>query len=309
MINNEKVLSIISCPSELAAGKNGNAQGVKQLIEFFQNSTHFSKSHFAFSPVQNKITFGKSYPNAKHIEQIHNNLAAAYHTIRDEMREGRFCLNILGDHSNAIASVSVFSDIYGIENTGLIWIDAHADLHSPYTTPSGNIHGMPLAALLGKDNKESMQNAVSVETAAWWDRLKNIGLVGKRPKLLSQNLVIIGLRDYEKQEMELIQREKIKFFTPQQIKSDGIEIVIQQACDYLQHCNRLCCSFDVDSMDASFVKGTGTPAKNGMTPQQAKYIIEFILSNETFKALDITEFNPSLDADNETFELVSGLFS
>lgn len=307
MIQQEKI-SIIACPSEIAAGKLGNAQGVVELINLFNEQKIYPFAKYVFTPIQNKLNEGKTFFNAKHIEQVYHNLVATYHTVNSEMREGRFCVNVLGDHSNAIATFSCFADIYGVENSGLIWVDAHADMHSPYTTPSGNMHGMPLAALMATDNIENVKNAVEVELKAWWDRFKNIGQLGSHPKLLPRNLAIIGLRDFESQEEALFNKLNVKYFAPDTIKEIGIEAVMKQAKEYLNHCNSLMCSFDVDSIDSSLVKGTGTPVVNGLTLEQARFVFDFVFVNPEFKSLDITEFNPTLDSSNQTAERVLHLF-
>ncbi|MCO6494556.1 MAG: arginase [Bacteroidetes bacterium] len=307
-LKKRREISINSCPSDLAAGKRGSAFGVSLLANHFQQDSRFKDAEFVFAPIQNCISEGRTFPKAKYIEQNYHNLAATYHTVKEVIHNGRFCLNLLGDHSNAISTVSAASDVLGSHEIGLLWVDAHADMHSPYTTPSGNMHGMPLAALMGFDNKENMVNPIGVEEDAWWNRFKNIGLTAKSSKLFPQNLVIIGLRDYESQEIQLIKKYGIKYFTPNDISEYGIEEIVRLSLEHLSHCRHLLCSFDIDSMDEVFVKGTGTPVKDGLTPTQAKYIIDFVLGHNQFCSLDITEFNPTLDNTNSTFECVVSLF-
>jgi len=304
---NKKEIKILACPSEIAAGKTGTAQGVLMFAESLQKRLGL-ENEIIYSPVSNKRGSAATFPNAKNIEQVAQNLSSTYHTIVSHTQPSdSFCFNVTADHSNAIATFSAFSDKFGAKNSGLIWVDAHADMHSPYTTPSGNIHGMPIAALLGLDNKEHARNPVDIEQGAWWDRLKDIGLSGKNPKLLPQNLVIIGLRDTEKEEDELMKKHNIKFFSPEDIKTKGIQTVIKECFEYLNSCDHLYCSFDIDSIDASLVPGTGTPVSNGLTETETSVLLKNIFKNPKLKSFGITEINPTLDKSDKTLELVSNL--
>jgi arginase len=156
---------------------------------------------------------------------------------------------------------------YPDKKVGVIWIDAHADIHSPYTTPSGNMHGMPIACLLGEDNRDRQQNKLDDETIEYWDKLKSIG--GINPKIEYNDLVYIAIRDYEPAEDYLLKKNKVRIFNLQEIRKKAVERIAIEALNYLDHCDVIYVSFDVDSMDSRISSGTGTPVPNGITEKEA----------------------------------------
>jgi arginase len=304
-----KPLSITACPSDLAAGKKGSSDGVAILIEKCITPL-LPEVPIFIAPTANNVAQGRSFAQAKGIEQVALNMAQVYHLLLEQYQQNRFTLNITADHSNAIGTFSAFSDFYGAENAGLIWIDAHADMHSPLTTPSGNIHGMPLAALMGIDNAACARNSQE-ETGllAWWDRLKDIGLSGLQPKLMPQNIVIIGLRDMEEEEETLLKNLAIRYVKPEEILSKGAAIVAAETLNYLAHCNAVYCSFDIDSLDESLVPATGTPVDNGISLQDATTLLSAFWQHPQLASFTVTEFNPNLENGNSTFEHVNQLLS
>jgi arginase len=167
---------------------------------------------------------------------------------------------------------------------GVIWIDAHADIHSPYTSPSGNMHGMPLAVSLNEDNMANKMNKPDKDTIDMWNKLKKVG--GICPKITYNDLVYIGVRDVEPEETFLLKKHKIKTFTTAEVKRNGVEKIARDALAHLSSCNLIYVSFDVDSMDSSISKGTGTP---------------------------VCEVNPTLDKENlmaeNTFEILQKVVS
>lgn len=307
-----KPLAILACPSELAAGKMGSSQGVSLLIQYCIKPL-FPDAPLWITPTQNNPNNGKSFPQAKHIEQVCNNLSQVYHLLYKTYSEGFFTLNITADHSNAAGTFSAFSDHYGAENSGLIWIDAHADMHSPFTTPSGNIHGMPLAALMGMDNLSESNKALEateeVALIEWWNRLKDVGLSGKNPKLLPQNLVIIGLRDMEEEEVALLENLSIKYVKPEELREKGAALIAKEVFHYLSNCSALYCSFDIDSLDKSIVPATGTPVDNGLTLAESEVLLGAIWSEPRLASFAVTEFNPSLESGDSTLKSVSAMLT
>jgi arginase len=184
---------------------------------------------------------------------------------------------------------------------GVIWIDAHADLHSPYTTPSGNMHGMPLAISLAEDNIKSKVHQPDAQVVEQWNNLKKLG--GIQPKIQAQDLVFIGLRDTEKQEDEIIKRHGIKVITVQEVRKRGVEQTVRQALLALQHCDDIYISFDVDSLDSSISRGTGTPVANGLKEREAEDLMASLMQNHKICCFEITEVNPTLDKENLMAEI------
>ena len=192
------------------------------------------------------------------------------------------------------------------KRVGVIWIDAHADLHSPYTTPSGNIHGMPLATALAVDNITKAIQTPTDDTMPLWEMLKNIGNIS--PKITPQDLVFIGLRDFEEPERAFIRKNRIRVVTVPEIRKGKIKDICKQVLDYLSHCDVLYISFDIDSLDKPLVPGTGTPVEGGLTLNEAQKMLSILLKDPRLVCFEITEINPLLDVRNETALRIYPLF-
>ena len=207
----------------------------------------------------------------------------------------RFPLIISGDHSSAGGTIAGIKKAYPESRLGLIWIDAHADLHSPYTSPSGNIHGMPLATALNEDNLDSSRKELDSTTQVHWNTLKNVGNIS--PKALAEDIVFIGVRDTEKEEDYLIEKYNIINYTPEILREKGVaEVISEIKNDKLSACDIVYVSFDVDSLDCDAVSyGTGTPVKNGLFVDETKALIHAFFAWEKVVSLEVTEINPLLD--------------
>ena len=179
---------------------------------------------------------------------------------------------------------------------GVIWIDAHADLHSPYTTPSGNMHGMPLATALVEDNIENQVHYPDEKTVTLWNQLKNIGKI--TPKIRPEDIVFIALRDFEKEEEHIIKKYNIKVNTVQEVRRKGVENVVRQTLMHLSNCDDIYVSFDVDCLDSSISRGTGTPVSNGLREREAEDMLASLMQNHKICCFEITEVNPTLDKEN-----------
>jgi arginase len=187
-----------------------------------------------------------------------------------------------GDHSIAIGTIGGITD-----NTqkGIIWIDAHGDFNTPETSKSGNIHGMPLATLLGKGYNE----------------LVNLGRKGA--KIIPKNVVLIGLRDIDPKEKEIIKSSGVTFFTMRDIDEQGISNVMYQTLKKLSHIEEIHVSLDMDSIDPMICPGVGTPVKGGLTYREAHLAMEIIADSKKLSSVDIVEINPMLDIHNKTAEI------
>ncbi|MCC6818877.1 MAG: arginase [Bacteroidia bacterium] len=289
----DKVVSLILAKFDTGAGKKGAADGPENLLKAL------SKSNIIFDDVQrleNESSHSHSaHPFCKNIDILASNSQHLCQMVYDTVNQNKLPIIFSGDHSNAIGGLSGLKCAYPEKRIGVIWIDAHADLHSPYTTPSGNMHGMPLAVLLALDNLSHAKNPISETEKSAWDALKSIGPNAVMPKISAQDLVFIGLRDAEKEEWGLIDELNIKFFEPEDIKEHGIYYVINHSLEHLNHCDLLYISFDVDSMDPNLADGTGTPVDNGLTRIEAESVVKTLLNHPKTAAFEITEINPSLD--------------
>lgn len=300
-----KNIRILENKSEVGAGTRGASLGVDAIkIAAHDFRSAFFKNHRSLAiPDDNAALFaGFDSRYAKRIRSVlkmHERAAAA---VRDTLRDGRFPIMISGDHSNASATIAGIKMAYPDSRIGVVWIDAHADLHSPYTTPSGNMHGMPLAIALGEDNIENKVNDLDYETIELWEMLKNVG--GISPKIEYRDLLYMTLRDFEEQEAYLLKQHKVKNFTTNDIRKTGITKVCREAIKHLSQCDKIYISFDVDSLDPSVSRGTGTPVKGGINEREAADIILDLLQNERVCCLEFTEINPTLDSENVMAETV-----
>jgi arginase len=221
-------------------------------------------------------------------------------------KSGSFPIVLAGDHSTAGGTIAGIKAAYPKSRLGVIWIDAHADLHSPYTTPSGNMHGMPLATALSEDNLSHKMNKPDKETVELWTKIKKLG--GVSPKINYKDLVFIAVRDMEPEETALIKKNKVKLFTSAEVKRHGVERIARDTLAHLSQCTHIYISFDVDSMDSSISKGTGTPVRNGITEKEAGSLLVRLIQNEKVCCFEVCEVNPTLDKENlmaeNTFEIL-----
>lgn len=293
-IKGKETVFVLSC-FDIGAGKKGAADGptaVKnQLIEkgvVVENTIVLNED------CHNKEE-GKSYKFAKNIDRILNNSNELESSVFKIIKDEKFPIILSGDHSNAIGAISGLKNAHPNNRIGVIWVDAHADLHSPYTTPSGNLHGMPLAVVGGIDNINHSKNTLTEEELSFWNQLKRLGQQNICPKIDVKDIVFIGIRDAEKEEWGIIKEKGIKTFEPSEIASSGIVEIVNQTFSYLSQCDYLYVSFDADSLDPELSTGTGTPSKNGLKMDEAEYIFKAVFEHPKLRVLEITEVNPNLN--------------
>jgi len=278
--------------SEIGAGTRGASLGPQAIISAARKkeSDFFDKYRPHILPIFNELLDKPTpYNHAKRIDGMVN----VYENIKSEIEftlsKNRFPLVIAGDHCSAGATIAGIKNSFPEKRIGVIWVDAHADLHTPYTTPSGNLHGMPLAAAIGTDNLDCQRNNVDEETANLWNQLKS-------NSISTDDLVFVAVRDTEPEEDYLINENKIKNYSVEEIRSLGINAVLSQIETKLQNCDLIYISFDVDSMDPILTShGTGTPVPNGLSPTEAKELLEGCLKFTKTVAFELVEVNPCLD--------------
>ena len=222
-------------------------------------------------------------------------------SVSETIKSGLFPVVLAGDHSTAGGTIAGIKIAKPKSRLGIIWIDAHADMHTPYTTPSGNMHGMPLATALGEDNKECQVHSPDQLTVEFWEKLKNIGKIN--PKIRPEDIVFIALRDYEKEEEYLIKKYGIKVIPVQEVRRKGVENVVRQTMLHLSACDDIYVSFDVDSLDSSISRGTGTPVSNGLKEREAEDMMASFMQTHKICCFEVTEVNPTLDKENLMAEL------
>jgi arginase len=304
-----KKVKLIEVKSEIGAGSRGASLGVDaiKIAALDYGSTFFRQFESVEIPTENQLLFeAPGSPYAKRIRGIISMCEKVAVAIKNSLKGNEFPIVLAGDHSTSIGTVSGIRMAYPNKRLGVISIDAHADLHSPYTTPSGNVHGMGMAAILGEDNASNKMNKPDKDTLDLWNRLKKLGNI--YPKIEYSDLVYISLRDVEPEESYLFKRNKVKVFSSAEVKRNGVEKIARDALAYLNSCNLIYISFDVDSMDSSISKGTGTPVRHGITEKEAGSLIVRLIQNEKVCCFEIAEVNPTLDKENlmaeNTFEIL-----
>jgi arginase len=299
-----KNVKLIEVPSEIGAGTRGASLGVDAIkiaaLDFMSNFfIHFpsekipTENHLLYEPIQS--------PYAKRIKGVTAMYDKVSKAVCDSMKNNFFPVLISGDHSTSGATIAGIKIAKPKSKLGVIWIDAHADLHTPYTTPSGNMHGMPLSISINEDNADYAVHELDAETAKQWNGLKNLGKIA--PKVLPEDIVFISLRDFEKEEKHLIEKHGMKVITTKEVRSKGSENVVRAVIRYLSDCTDIYISFDVDSLDSSISKGTGTPVGNGLREREAEDLISKFMQNRKVCCFEITEVNPTLDKENLMAEI------
>ncbi len=292
-------LKIIEVKSEIGAGTRGASLGIDAIkIAALDFGSRYFKQHKSIEiPNENHLlleSVGNQY--AKRISGVLTMVERIAEEVSKTLKNNEFPIILSGDHSNAAGTISGIRKAYPKIKLGVIWIDAHADIHSPYTTPSGNLHGMPIAIVLDEDNIESKINKPDQETVNYWYQLKNVANIA--PKITYRDIVYMAVRDTEPPEEYLLKKHKVKNFATLEIRKRGVERVAIEALQYLDHCDMIYVSFDVDSMDAAISKGTGTPVPNGITEREAGNLVARLMTSDKVCCFEIVEVNPTLDKEN-----------
>ena len=299
-----KNIKLIEVPSEIGAGTRGASLGIDAIkiaaLDFMSNFfVHFPSEKIE---TENRLLFEPiASPYAKRINGVLTMYEKVSKAVADSIKNNFFPVVISGDHSTAGGVMAGIKAAKPKSKLGVIWIDAHADLHTPYTTPSGNMHGMPLSAAIGEDNEESKVHELDEKTKKQWDQLKHFGKIS--PKVLPEDVVFISLRDYEKEERFLIEKYDMKIITTNEIRRKGAENVVRSVLRYLSDCTDIYVSFDVDCLDASISRGTGTPVSNGLREREAEDLVSKFMQNRKICCFEITEVNPTLDKENLMAEI------
>ncbi len=224
-------------------------------------------------------------PRKKYIKDIARVCQKLYQQVYESLTEGALPIVLGGDHSLAAGSVGASADFAAAkgDELGLIWVDAHGDMNTPATTTSGNVHGMPLAALLGQEPSE----------------LSKIG--ARSPKVKAATTVLIGIRNLDTLEKDQILSSKVHVFTMKDIDRHGIAVVMKRAIAIAgKGTAGIHVSFDLDVCDPSIAPGVGTPVKGGLDYREAQLVMEMVADSGSLVALDLVEINPILDSQNQT---------
>ncbi|WP_158735110.1 arginase [Alteribacillus sp. YIM 98480] len=236
-----------------------------------------------------KETLGnENIHNLSNLEPVTETNKSLASTVSSINKEGRFPLILGGDHSIAIGTIAGMSGYF--DNLGAIWYDAHGDLNTADTSPSGNIHGMPLAVSLGLGHPTLTK------------------INGDFPKIKPENVIIIGARELDKGEKDYIRQSGLNVYTMHEIDRLGMSEVMHQSINYLKHrCDGVHLSLDLDSLDPHDAPGVGTPVLGGLTYRESHLAMEMLAEAKMITSAEFVEVNPILDEKNKTAEAAVAL--
>ena len=292
-----KKIHLIKNRSELGAGTRGASLGIEamEVAALNKQSDFFNRYSVANVDVKNNAIYKPvTTPEAIHVEAIVDVYKSVANHVKSVLSTGDFPLVLAGDHASAGGTIAGVKMAHPDKTIGVVWVDAHGDLHSPFTSPTGNVHGMPLATALAYDNQENKIREVSEQTESFWKQLKNLG--GIEPKLKPEHLVMFGVRDTEAPEVNLMNHLGIKNYSVEEMRYRGFDLCLSESLQRLQMCDVIYISFDVDSMDCDLIsKGTGTPVSKGFDQHEVEHIMKAFIATGKVSCLEVVEVNPTLD--------------
>jgi arginase len=282
----KKKVRLIGVPMDLGQNRRGVDMG-PSAVRYAGLQARLTKLGY---DVQDEGNVFVPNPEEEVAEGQSRRLKAVVSACQSIFELGRQCVSgdefpifLGGDHSMSIGTVA--SAAPEGEQIGLIWVDAHGDFNIPETSPSGNIHGMPVAVLIGQGD----------------EKLVNIGYPG--PKVHPTHIVQIGIRTLDPLERDRLNQSGINVFTMRHLDELGMAAVARQALDQLRHLSRIHVSLDMDSLDPAEVPGVGTPVPGGLTYREAHLLMEILGDSGRVSSMDVVEINPILDQGNKTAEL------
>ncbi|PAF46491.1 arginase [Helicobacter sp. 12S02232-10] len=302
-------MQLVEIYSDIGASKRGSAKGVGLLDDMLKQN-HKSLIEKALKIINDcEILEDRREPDySKNIQTIYKFFKEKLiPTMNEVILSGKFPVILSGDHSNALGTLSAFKNAYAKESIGIIWVDAHSDLHTPYDTSSGNIHGMPLGGVLNVVT--SGENSLQKTTMRQWEELCSLGT--KINNIKPQNIVYVGVRSMEKSEREMIEKFKIPLYAIAEIRQD-IPLAIAKIAAYLKDVDRIYLSVDADVLDGKIFTSTGVRENNGLYPAELDTCIGLLIEKlgQKLIALEFTEFNPALkDSNPKDDQVLLGIIS
>lgn len=309
-----KPIVILKNRSDIGAETRGSDMGIDALEvaainagnDFFKRYPHIDiETHNDSVYDKVKHTF------AKRIHSVTRQCERVKRGVSSILEKSQFPLVLSGDHSSAIGTIAALKSLSPNARLGVVWIDAHADLHSPYSSPSGNIHGMSVAACLGLDNQEYKINQVDQHVMRDWEILKGLG--GVVPMVYPEDIIYLGLRCTEDQEEEIIHDLEINCCWMHDIGYRSLESCLVEGMSKMSHVDYFYISFDVDAFDCDYVSdGTGYPVSDGFKIYEIIEILQKFFDTGKVVAFEVCEINPLLDTGGNdmaeaTFDVISSV--
>jgi arginase len=282
-------IALIGAPMDLGAGRRGVDMGPSALRVANLNARlmdlGYEVEDLGNVAVVQPETEPEGNARAKYLPQVTVTCKEVADMVRQSLQNGKFPLVLGGDHSIAVGTVSGVSKHFHDrgESIGLLWIDAHADMNTPDSSPSGNIHGMPLACCVGFGPEELTQ------------------IYGFSPKVNPHNTVLIGIRSVDELERGVVHKTGVRAFTMRDIDERGMQAVMQEAVRIASAGTAgFHVSLDLDAVDPQEAPGVGTPVKGGVTYREAHLAMELLCDSGMVTSLEVVEVNPVIDEANRT---------
>lgn len=301
MAKRSKKIAIIGFPMDLGADRRGVDMGPSAL-RYAQLQEKIEKLGYSvkdFGDLDVEILETQRIKNVKlkYLPEIIRAARVLSKKVESLLKKKYFPVIVGGDHSSAIGSIAGISSYCrsNKETLGIIWIDAHADMNTSDTTPSGNIHGMTLAIALGLGDK------------------KLTYLNGFAPKVKPENVALIGVRDVDYLEAKTIKKMSkagLQIYTMTDVDKQGIPRIIAKVLnDIKKRVDHIHISFDLDGVDPDFAEGVGTPVPGGLTYRESQILMEMVADCGCMNSIEMLEVNPILDSKNKTAEIASDLIA
>jgi arginase len=285
-------IAIIGAPLDLGAGRRGVDMGPSAVRVANLNarlaSLGYAVEDHGNVPVEQAEAAPEGHPRAKYLPQIAATCQRLALQVAETLSGGGVPLVLGGDHSVAVGTVSGVSHFFRErqQRVGLIWLDAHADINTPDSSPSGNVHGMPLACIVGEGPAELTE------------------LFGYKPKVAPGNVVIVGLRDVDQTEKPHVRQFGVHAFTMRDIDERGMRSVMEEAIALASAGTEgFHVSLDMDFVDPTDAPGVGTPVRGGATYREAHLAMEMICDSRRMVSMEVVEVNPVIDESNRTADL------
>ncbi|MCZ2157230.1 MAG: arginase [Bryobacterales bacterium] len=286
-------ISIVGVPMDLGGGRRGVDMGPSAIrvanLGARLRDLGYEVEDLGNIGVAQPESIDQHTPDARFLPEIQEACARLSDRVFEILEKGRMPLVLGGDHSIAMGSIGGAARFYEQQGKkiGLIWIDAHADMNTPETTPSGNVHGMPLASVIGLGSEE----------------LRAIG-GGPSPKIHPKNVAIVGLRSVDAKERYNVRKSGVTSFTMRDIDERGMRSVMDEAIRIAGNgAEGIHVSLDLDAVDPSEAPGVGTPVKGGLSYREAHLALEMVADSRKLISIDCVEVNPVIDEANRTASL------
>lgn len=278
----DRKIHIIGVPFALGSHRRGSDLGADAIRHAGLKTILSDEQVVDLGNIVVDNTEEESVSSLKNLQAVKNTNEILAKLVDETLKQNGLPLILGGDHSIALGSIAGTSKHY--QNLGVIWIDAHGDVNTSETTPSGNIHGMPLAASMGF-GEESLVN-----------------IYENKVKLKTKNVVLVGVRDLDEGEVELLNRENITYYSMNEVKEKGMGKILQEIKKKFEDnkVDGVHISFDLDSLDPTVVSGVGTPVENGLTLEEAENFLGGLKQWENISSIEFVEVNPLLDNQNHT---------